>query len=104
MIWNLVPKATHIGSDVLSVDVYDAIAHFNNGKKAALDIMELLKIDPGYYMTKCCSSVNRRRKSSSIHRVSEPQKKSLKGVASFQKKKQDKNIEPEGTSCEKGSF
>ena len=86
MIWNLVPKATHIGSDVLSVDVYDAIAHFNNGKKAALDIMELLKIDPGYYMTKCCSSVNRRRKSSSIHRVSEPQKKKFERCCFIPKK------------------
>ena len=29
MIWNHVAKATHIGLDVLSVGVYDAIAHFN---------------------------------------------------------------------------
>ena len=57
------------------VGIYDAIAHFNNGEKAVLDIMELLKIDPGYYMTKC--------------------------FFFFQKKQQDKNIENEGTSYEK---
>ena len=66
MIWNHVPKTTHVGLDVLSVGVYDAIAHFNNGEKSALDITELLKIDPGYYMTKSSRSVNIGRKRSSI--------------------------------------
>ena len=69
MIWNRVTKATHVGLDILSVDVYDAMARFNIGEKAALDIMELLKIDPGYYMTKCCRSVNIRLKRSSIYRM-----------------------------------
>ena len=46
MIWNLVPKATHVGLHVLSVGVYDAISYFDNGEKAALDIMELLKVNP----------------------------------------------------------
>ena len=78
MIWNRAPKATHLGLYVLSVDVYDVIAHFNTGDKAALNIMELLKVDPGYYTTKCCRSVNIRRKRSSIYRMSEPQKKHRK--------------------------
>ena len=69
MIWNRVIKATHVGLDILSVGVYDAMARFNIGEKAALDIMELLKIDPGYYMTKCCRSVNIRLKRSSIYRM-----------------------------------
>ena len=69
MIWNRVTKATHVGLDILSVGVYDAMARFNIGEKAALDIMELLKIDPGYYMTKCCRSVNIRLKRSSIYRM-----------------------------------
>ena len=42
------PKVTHVELDVLFVRVYDAIAHFYNGEKAVLDIMDLLKIDPGY--------------------------------------------------------
>ena len=33
MIWNRVPKATHIRLVVLFVGVYDAISHFNNGEK-----------------------------------------------------------------------
>ena len=43
MIWKRVPKATHVGLDVLCVGINDAIDPFNNGEKAALDIMELLK-------------------------------------------------------------
>ena len=39
MIWNHVSKATHVGLDVLPVGVYDPITHFNNGQKAALDVM-----------------------------------------------------------------
>ena len=46
MIWNRVSKATHVGLDVLPVGVYDPITHFNNGQKAALDVMGELKIDP----------------------------------------------------------
>ena len=83
MIWNRLPKAAHVGSDILSAGVYDAIAHFNNGEK---DIIELLKIDPGDYMTKCCRSVSTRRKRSSIYSISELQKKRRK-VLSHSKKK-----------------
>ena len=46
MIWNREPKVTHVELHVLSVGVYDAIAHFNNGEKAALDIVELLNAHP----------------------------------------------------------
>ena len=61
-----------------------------------------LPIDPGYYMTKCCRSVNNRRKRSSIYRMSEVQKKHRKVLRhSKEKKQQDKNMETEGTSCEK---
>ena len=52
MIWNRVSKATHVRLDVLSVGVFNTISHFNNCEKAALIIMELLKVDPGYCMTK----------------------------------------------------
>ena len=61
--------------------------------------MELLNTDPGYYMTKCCRSVNICRK-----RSSEPQRKRRKVVRHSKKKQQDKNIETEGTSYEKRSF
>ena len=88
MIWNLVPKATHVSLNVLSVGIYDVIAYINNGEKAALDIMELLKIDPGYYMTMCGRSVNMRRKCSSIYRMSGLQKKRRKVLRHSKKQQQ----------------
>ena len=60
-----------------------AILYFNNDEKAGLNIIELLKVDPGYYMTKSCRSVNMCRERSYIYMMSEPQKK----------KQQNKNLE-----------
>ena len=40
MIWNRIPKANHVALNTLSLGVYDAIAHFNMGSKASLDILE----------------------------------------------------------------
>ena len=102
--WNRVPKTTHVRLDVLSVGLYDAIVLFKIGEKAALDIMELLKIDPGYYMTKCSRSGNERRKHLSIYRMSEPQKKRRKVLCHSKKQQQDKNIETEGTQTKRGAF
>ena len=89
MIWNRMLKVAHVGLDVLAVSVYDSIAHFNNGEKTVLNIMELLQVDPGYYITKSCRSVNMRRKLSSIYRMSEPQK-NVGRYCIIQKKQQDK--------------
>ena len=92
IIWNRVPKATYVGLDVLSLGAYDATANFNHGKKAALDIMELLKIDPGYYMTNCYRSANMRGKHSSIYRMSKPLKKRRKVLRHFKKSNKTKKL------------
>ena len=42
--WNRIPKAIHVGLDVLSLTANDAIAHFNNGEKAALEIVRLILV------------------------------------------------------------
>ena len=42
MIWNRIPKATHVDLNNLSLGVYDAIAHFNYGTKATLDVFEFV--------------------------------------------------------------
>ena len=49
MIWNRIPKATHVGINNLSRGVYDAIAYFNYGMKATLDVFKMLNIEPGIY-------------------------------------------------------
>ena len=69
-----------------------------------LDITGLLKMDPDYYMTQCCRSINIRLNRSSIYRMSEPQKKRRKVLRHSKKKQEGKNFETEGSSYEKGSF
>ena len=46
-IWNRIPQTTHVGLSILTVGVYDALAHFNIGEKAVLDIFRLMYIEPG---------------------------------------------------------
>lgn len=46
MIWNRLPKEVFIGSDVLKLGIYYAVAHFNIGSQAALNVLE---IDPGTF-------------------------------------------------------
>ena len=48
MIWNRVPKANHLGLDILSLAVYDAISHF----VAAHKIFKQMNMEPGKYTVK----------------------------------------------------
>ena len=50
MIWNRIPKAHHVGISLLSLGVYDAIAHFNDGAIAAYHILKQVGIEPGLHM------------------------------------------------------
>ena len=89
--------------DVLSVGVYDAIPHFN-GEKATLDILELLKVDPGYYMT---SLVDLSICVKNVHLFigcRNHRKKNVGRCCVVHKKQQDKNIETEGTYMIRGAF
>ena len=52
MIWNRVPKANHVGLDILSLAVYDAISHFNDDGVAAYNIFTHMKMAPGKYTVK----------------------------------------------------
>lgn len=49
MIWNRVPKSTHVGLPILSFGIYDSVAHFNYGEKATLDVLEEMNVVPGMY-------------------------------------------------------
>ena len=60
-IWNKVPKANQVGLNTLCFGVYDAISHFNIGEKATLDTLSLVGVNPGYYTSKLCGSINKTR-------------------------------------------
>ena len=95
-IWNLISKATHVGLSTLCSGVSDVVSHFSYGQIAVLD--------PGIYMTKSCSSINKKRKHKSSYKTSSPQKKRRKILRHSSKKGNDKVVEEEGTSYEAGGF
>ena len=98
------PKSTHVGLNILSLGVFDAIAHFNYGSKATLDVLKQLNIEPCFYTTKTSDILNKCRKRKSVYKMSESCKRRRRVVRRLGKRKQDKNIEEEGTSYEAGRF
>ena len=55
MIWERLPKQTFVGSDVLQLGVHDAIAHFNIGCEASIQVLKNIGINPGKYCEAECS-------------------------------------------------
>ena len=104
MIWNRIPKANHVALNTLALGVYDAIAHFNIGAKASLDIFHEMNLEAGVFMSKGLHGMNVSRKRMSAYRMSSPQKKRRKVIRHLRKKGQDKDIEKEGTTYEAGGF
>ena len=98
MIWNRIPKATHIGINNLSLGVYDPIAHFNYGMKATLDVFKMLNIESGIYTMQICDNLNKERKRNSLYKISDKYRKRRKLIRHLNKQTQDKNIEVRGTS------
>ena len=60
-IWKRVPKSNFCGMKKLKLAVYDAIAVYNYGRKATLDIFKNLNIIPGFYTNQMCQNVNIKR-------------------------------------------
>ena len=56
-VWERLPKSTYCGMKKLQFAVYDAIPIYNNGRKATLDIVELLNIISGYYINQMCQNM-----------------------------------------------
>jgi hypothetical protein len=47
MIWEQLAKQTFVGSDILQLGVHDAIAHFNIGCEASIQVLKNIGINPG---------------------------------------------------------
>ena len=54
-------KTNFIGLDPFEVGIYDAIACFNIGNKAVLQIYDQLGLEPGHFTVMDCSAANRQR-------------------------------------------
>ena len=52
IMWNGVLKANYVGIDILSLGVYNAIAHFINGAIASIEILKDMSMKPDNHMMK----------------------------------------------------
>lgn len=104
MIWNRLPKTIFVGADVLNFGVYDAVAHFNIGQKAAANIFHELGLLPGQFFEESIRKADKHRIKKAEHRNTPEVKKRRKILRGLKKKQEDKNKEKEGTTYESGAF
>jgi hypothetical protein len=104
LIWARAPKYRYCAFDKLELAVYDAVANFNDGRQASLDIFKELNIVPGYFTTFACISMNIKRKRSAVHHSLPTWKKARKVIRAEKKRKGDKNKSKEGKTYKTGGF
>ena len=101
-------KRLYCGREVLEIAVYDAVANYNYGRRATLDIFELLNMKPGHFTTKMCSALNARRKYNAANHNTPAAKQRRKIIRGLKKKKSDQQASSEasseGVSYEPGGF
>ena len=86
MFWERLPKIRYCGLSKLEMGVFDAVANFNYGSKASMDIFKYLNIVPGAYMETMCIALNTKRISLSSYKGLGTSKKRRK-VLPAQKKR-----------------
>ena len=104
LIWERLPKTKYVSLKQLRFGTYDAIAHFNIGRKSSCLIMEKLGMIPGKYMNKSCQMINRKRLYHSNYKSSEKARKRRKVIRGSKKSVQDLQDETEGKMHEVGGF
>lgn len=91
MIWERLPKQVFVGSDVLRLGVYDAVAHFNIGANAAVQVLNSMGIIPGEFCLQSCSSTDQLRVKKGNYKADEKNKKQRKIIRAKRKKKETRN-------------
>jgi len=104
MIWRRVPKDCYVGLQQFKTGVCDAIAHFNMGNIATINIYRELGIEPGEYTTAGCSDGNGERVKNAARLSTEKRKTNRKILRGKRKNKGDKNLEKEGDIYIAGGF
>lgn len=104
VIWNKCPKGIFVGGDVLEFGVYDAVAHFNMGSRAAACIMQELDLEPGYFFEEGNKKADEVRSGKANHREKAEVKKRRKVLRGQKKNKEDKSEQKEGKIYEAGGF
>ena len=98
------PKYRYCSFKKLEFGVFDAVANFNDGRHASLDILKRVYVEPGYYTTSGCISINMKRRRSAMYHHSSAVKKARKIIRACRKRKIDKNKKVEGSVYKAGGF
>ena len=104
VIWDNLPKNVFVGSDVLHLGVYNAVASFNIGCQASLNILQKAGIKPGKFCTKemRCADLVRVKKAN--YKAKDEIKVRRKKLRAGRKHHSDKAEEKEGVTYDSGSF
>ena len=104
MIWDRLPKQVFVGSDVLRLGVYDAVAHFNIGANAAVNVFNKMGISRGQFCLNECHSSDQLRIKKANYKCEDTNKKQRKINRAKRKKKGDKEQRKEGETYASGAF
>lgn len=104
MIWERVPKTVFIGSETLQLGIYDAVAHFNIGCQAAVNVLLELGLEPGEFCLEAFRIADNLRIQKGNVKASETSKKRRKILRAQRKRKGDKTQENEGVTYAAGAF
>ncbi|XP_028392982.1 uncharacterized protein LOC114517447 [Dendronephthya gigantea] len=104
MIWNRIPKNVFVGANVLELGVYDAVAHFNIGAEAAVNLLKEVKLKPGKFCVEGLNKINKERVKRANVKAKECSRKKRKILRGQKKRKDEKLKEEEGTTYKSGGF
>jgi hypothetical protein len=89
---------------VLKLGVYDAVVHFNIGSQVALNVLELLGIDPGTFCLAELEQQDHERVDKAEFKAQEENKKKRKIRRARKNKNADKRSQKEGVTYAAGAF
>ena len=104
MIWERCPKAQYVGRDTFEFGVFDAVAHFNLGAVAAINVYKECGIMPGKYTRDSCKVRNQKRLYFAENSEKDNSKVRRKQLRGKRKSKDEKKQEEEGESHGSGQF
>ena len=104
MIWKRIPKCTYVGLTQFELGIYDAVAHFNIGSKAAIKVYEYLGLQPGVNTLAGCNVLNNDRLKNAARKASDKVKVRHRFLRGTRKSKGDKDKQKEKNTYSAGGF
>ena len=104
LIWQRAPKTIHSGLPTVEIAAHLAIAVFNDGGKAIVNVLESLEIEPGAYCKSFFKQLDKRRLYHASYKSGEKAKKRRKGIRSRKRGFSDELEATEGVQYEAGAF